>query len=1075
MSWKAVLALVMAVLAAVSVPLAADGAEADGEVPYVLIDMGDGDTYWAPASGSTVEERLSRAAAAVGLEADISAMSVGGKQVSSIGDIAVGWRYYVWSDGAWADSTASLDLGAAAPSADVALGYYPEGTVPTETPSEKESWTMVRGNASQDAVQSANLGSDGGMASVAAVNKGKLNYVTGCVLVARGCVFAFYNGGYMNTQSTPSLVCFDRYTGEERWSMDVPAGVGYETQTGCIVGDYYYLPTSYGFIYKVPLAGPGDVSYSLDLSSRLVYDSTKDDKGVALRTPLIDSVQYRISGDGEYVDAERIDMDTDCFSIPAEIGRTYDVRLTASSVSKVFDVKALVNTADALGVKLYGFTDDDESDNVAVVGDTSLRLRHVYSDVERTYLSTSNADVEQSTITYSTGAASMVYSDGAIYFGSSNGHVYAMDLGLNVIWDTVTKGQHYHDSVTVKDGLVYEGNYAGYLNVIDAATGKVLASAKAAEFTSEAYGTNGRVCAPMVVGDTVYVGISDGLGMNSTQAGIAAYKYSDGALTQVFAKTDLTAVSEYLIPVSTDGFQGVYFVSNEGFSRMTQDGTIEVLNPDFPNIHCSLVLVNGTEFGAQEYPFDKGAYGGRAFLTDMDGNIVSIYKRPSEVDGWCMSPLVFIGDYLYAGTDNGFYIAKGQMDPAPSGSDHEGAGLGPVEMGAIIVVVAFAAFLAVCAVLAKRRGEKTAAYIGRRFYELSGFRNDSISKTRANKRRLVFVLVVGVIALVAMFLASICYGPSGTFSPWDAVGHLSSAIGKHGNGLTLEEVVVYESRLPRAIAAVAVGLGLAVAGCIYQAVIRNPLVDPYIMGVSSGAGTFAVAAIATGFTMWGLLDNSDYAVPILAIVGGILAFSLTMLIAMKAGGSATGYVLAGVVIGLAFSSIQTVMLVTSDSDRLHNAISWLYGSFTAVDWNTVWLVFFPALFLSLASLLWAKELNLVLLGEEEAQQMGLNVKRFNAFMLILASVLTSVCVAFVGIIGFVGLVVPHLCRMVLGGDHRLVLPASMVIGAALMLLADLLARMIMVPQELPVGAVTTVIGVPVFAYLLVRRGRMYEG
>ena len=129
----------------------------------------------------------------------------------------------------------------------------------------------------------------------------------------------------------------------------------------------------------------------------------------------------------------------------------------------------------------------------------------------------------------------------------------------------------------------------------------------------------------------------------------------------------------------------------------------------------------------------------------------------------------------------------------------------------------------------------------------------------------------------------------------------------------------------------------------------------------------------------------------------------------------------------------------------------------------------------MAFFIWAKELNLILLGDDNAQQMGLNVKRFDTLMLIMASVLTSVCVAFVGIIGFVGLVVPHVCRMILGGDHRLVLPASMVLGGALMLLADLLARMIMMPLELPVGAITTVVGVPVFAYLLIKKGRIYNG
>jgi len=213
----------------------------------------------------------------------------------------------------------------------------------------------------------------------------------------------------------------------------------------------------------------------------------------------------------------------------------------------------------------------------------------------------------------------------------------------------------------------------------------------------------------------------------------------------------------------------------------------------------------------------------------------------------------------------------------------------------------------------------------------------------------------------------------------------------------------------------------------------------------------------------------------LAAAGGLAAFALTMLLATKAGGSSTNYVLGGVVVGMAFSSVMTIMLVTAQSDKLHSALTWLYGSFANTGWDTVWLLFFPALFLSLIPLLWAKELNLVLLGEDQAKQMGLNVKPFNRWMPIIASVLTAVCVAFVGIIGFVGLVVPHVCRMVLGGDHRLVLPASLVMGAVLMLFADILARMVMMPQELPVGAITTMIGVPLFYYLLMKKGRMYDG
>jgi iron complex transport system permease protein len=185
-------------------------------------------------------------------------------------------------------------------------------------------------------------------------------------------------------------------------------------------------------------------------------------------------------------------------------------------------------------------------------------------------------------------------------------------------------------------------------------------------------------------------------------------------------------------------------------------------------------------------------------------------------------------------------------------------------------------------------------------------------------------------------------------------------------------------------------------------------------------------------------------------------------------------VLAGVVVGLAFSSVQTLMLSMA-GHSVSNALSWLFGSFANVSWNQVFLILIPGLSLALVPLIWAKEFNLVLLGEDQAQQMGLNVRRFNRVMLIMASILTSLCVAFVGIIGFVGLVIPHLCRMMLGGDHRLVLPASIAFGGALMMVADLAARTLYLGIELPVGAITTMIGVPVFAYLLIRRGRMYEG
>ncbi|MBO7351346.1 MAG: iron ABC transporter permease [Candidatus Methanomethylophilaceae archaeon] len=343
------------------------------------------------------------------------------------------------------------------------------------------------------------------------------------------------------------------------------------------------------------------------------------------------------------------------------------------------------------------------------------------------------------------------------------------------------------------------------------------------------------------------------------------------------------------------------------------------------------------------------------------------------------------------------------------------------------------------------------------------------------KHRMKFIIGVGTILTLIVFIAMLCIGPTKIMDPIEALSNLFSALGKDGSEMTPEEVMVFSSRLPRALAALVVGVGLSIAGAGYQAIIRNPLVDPYIMGVSSGAGTFAIAVIAFEFTFFGLISpNSIYLVAVAAIVGGLLAFLLTMALANRAGGTTNAYVLSGVVIGLVFGAIQTMMIVFS-GNKVSDVLLWLFGSFANITWEKALFILVPVVIISLLIFKYARELNLVLLGENQASQMGLNVKRFNALILTLASIMTAFCVAFCGIIGFVGLVVPHLCRMLFGGDHRLVLPGSIALGGVLMMAADLAARMIIPGNELPVGAITTLIGVPVFAYLLFIRGKMYNG
>jgi iron complex transport system permease protein len=352
--------------------------------------------------------------------------------------------------------------------------------------------------------------------------------------------------------------------------------------------------------------------------------------------------------------------------------------------------------------------------------------------------------------------------------------------------------------------------------------------------------------------------------------------------------------------------------------------------------------------------------------------------------------------------------------------------------------------------------------------------DDDRSEISIKRRRFTIILLVGIFICAVMFMISIAISSGGIIPITDAFSALVSAIQKGGHDLDTTELYIFQSRLPRTIAAIGVGAGLAIAGCMFQALIRNPLVDPYITGVSSGAGCFAIAIVVMGITLSALSDFSNYIIPVAAIAGGLFAFGITLAVAEGAGGSATNYILAGTIVGFAFTSVQTIFL-SLQKDNLTNVMWWLYGSFANITWENAFLVLIPALAISFIAMLWAREFNLFMSGEDQARQLGLNVRMFKAEMMVVASILTSVCVAFVGVIGFVGLVIPHACRMLMGGDHRLIMPASIVLGACLMLFADLVARTVIAPLEIPVGAVTALIGTPVFAYMLIRRGRDYDG
>ena len=279
------------------------------------------------------------------------------------------------------------------------------------------------------------------------------------------------------------------------------------------------------------------------------------------------------------------------------------------------------------------------------------------------------------------------------------------------------------------------------------------------------------------------------------------------------------------------------------------------------------------------------------------------------------------------------------------------------------------------------------------------------------------------------------------------------------------ETIVLSLRLPRVLLAAEVGAGLAVSGAVFQALLRNPLAEPYILGVSGGAAVGAVVAIIFGMTV-----NSLFALPIAAFLGAVVAIILVLGMASATGRGLDTHVLllAGVVIGSFFNAIILLLVNFADLETFRAAMLWMMGSFSGASWQGVSMVAVWVL-PSLAVLtLLARPLNLLSVGEQSAFHLGLDVRQLKFFLYISTSFLVGVCVAGSGAIGFVGLVVPHALRLVGGSDHRWLLPACAMTGAGFLVFADTVARTVVAPAELPVGVVTALLGVPVFLWLLVR-------
>ena len=332
--------------------------------------------------------------------------------------------------------------------------------------------------------------------------------------------------------------------------------------------------------------------------------------------------------------------------------------------------------------------------------------------------------------------------------------------------------------------------------------------------------------------------------------------------------------------------------------------------------------------------------------------------------------------------------------------------------------------------------------------------------------RPILAVVATLLAVVASIAASIALGPANVTVP-DVVAVVVAHLGGPPADVSrIQDGIVWELRLPRALLAAICGCGLALCGAIMQSLLRNRLADPFVLGISSGASTGAVSVAVLGVGAGALSLSTG------AFVGALVSFVLVMMLATGAGGGTGPVILAGVAGTQLFSALTSfIVLSSADAEQTRGVLFWLLGSLAGAGWSDVAVCAGAVGLGAAACVVAAPSLDAVTLGSDTARALGVSTLRLSIVLLCVTALMTATIVASAGAIGFVGLVIPHAARILVGTAHHRVLPASMAIGAVFMVWADTLARSVFAPQEIPVGVVTALVGVPAFAVILLRGKR----
>ena len=346
---------------------------------------------------------------------------------------------------------------------------------------------------------------------------------------------------------------------------------------------------------------------------------------------------------------------------------------------------------------------------------------------------------------------------------------------------------------------------------------------------------------------------------------------------------------------------------------------------------------------------------------------------------------------------------------------------------------------------------------------------------RSSRWKIILAALVLALFLTIVVALNIGYANISFSQILDILGKqipfLNSSINSASISPTSEAIII-QIRLPRVLAGALVGAGLAAAGVIYQGVFRNPMADSYLLGASAGASigyTVAVLYVSSALTLIGMGIAQIFAFAFALLTVFLVLFMSRVGTKIPI----TTLLLSGVVVNIFLLAMETLMELHS-GQALTGIVAWLAGGFSNIVWLQVWAVM-PFVFFGVAiTYFFTRDLNMLSLGDETAQHLGVNTERVRQFLLVIASLMTAAAVAISGVIGFVGLIIPHMTRLVIGPDHRILLPASAIVGAMFLVICDAAARVATGASELPVGVITALVGTPFFIYLLRRRKTTYS-